>query len=176
MKKKISVEMLTVSALFLALEIVLNRFVSINTVGLKIGFAFVPIVVCAIIYGPTMAAIVNALADFLGAILFPIGPYFPGFTLTAALMGLVWGHFLYRGELGERKLRFFPNILLPSIVNNLIFGLCVNTYWITIISGSKTYLGWFTYRITEYLILIPLNVIMIPILIKLSEKIKKYTR
>ena len=63
-----------------ALEIVLNRFLSINAWNIKIGFSFVPIVVAAILYGPIAAGIVAALCDFLGAILFPIGAYFPGFT------------------------------------------------------------------------------------------------
>ena len=37
-------------AILVALEIVLNRFCSINTMGLKIGFSFVPIVIAATLF------------------------------------------------------------------------------------------------------------------------------
>ncbi len=85
---------LTLSALLAALEIVLSRFLSISAWNTKIGFAFVPVALAALLLGPLNAGIVAALADFLGALLFPVGPYFPGFTLTAFLMGLCYGVFL----------------------------------------------------------------------------------
>ena len=56
--KRISVRTITYLALLVALEIVLNRFCSINTMGLKIGFSFVPIVVAANLFGPVPAAAV----------------------------------------------------------------------------------------------------------------------
>jgi len=37
MKKKIPVKLLTYSAMLVALEVVLSRFFSINTIGQKIG-------------------------------------------------------------------------------------------------------------------------------------------
>ena len=33
------------------------------------------------------------LADIIGAVLFPIGVYFPGFTISSMLEGAVWGSF-----------------------------------------------------------------------------------
>ena len=68
--------------LLLAAEIVLSRFCSIATWNIKIGFTFIPLVLSAGLFGPIGAGVLAALADFLGAILFPIGPYFPGFTFT----------------------------------------------------------------------------------------------
>ena len=131
MQKKIPVRMLTCSAMLVALEVVLNRFCSINTMGLKIGFSFVPIVVAAYLFGPVCAAAVYGAADFLGAILFPIGPYHPGFTVCAAAMGFVYGVFLYGKK--DRRIRLFPNIVIPSLVNNLIFGLLINTFWVSML-------------------------------------------
>ena len=97
-KSGFSTRVLTTLALLTALEIVLSRFLSINAWNTKIGFSFVPIVAAAILYGPAAAGIVGALGDFIGAILFPIGAYFPGFTLTAFLTGCVFGLFLHRKE------------------------------------------------------------------------------
>ena len=168
---RITVRTITYLALLAALEIVLNRFCSINTMGLKIGFSFVPIVVAANLFGPAHAAIVYALADFLGAVLFPIGPYHPGFTLCAALMGLTYGFFLSskNGKTG------FLNILAPVLINQLVFGLLINTIWVTMLYGDKkNYIGWFLYRLPEYAILIPVALVFIPVLLRLCRELKKY--
>lgn len=168
--KRVSVRTVTYLALLVALEIVLNRFCSINTMGLKIGFSFVPIVVAATLFGPAHAAIVYALADFLGAILFPIGPYHFGFTACAALMGLVWGLFLHSKE-GKVD---FLNILAPAMINNLVIGLLVNTIWVAMLYGSKTYIGWFFYRLAEYAVLVPLNLVLVPVILRLCRELKKF--
>ena len=44
--QKNSVKTIVTVALLIAVEVVLNRFCSINTESLKIGFGFVPIAVC----------------------------------------------------------------------------------------------------------------------------------
>ena len=71
--------------LLTAVEVVLSRFCSISAWNIKIGFSFVPIAIGGILFGPLGGGLVGALGDFIGAVLFPIGPYFPGFTLTAFL-------------------------------------------------------------------------------------------
>lgn len=81
MYKKVNIKILVSVSALIALEVILSRFLSIATPVVKIGFGFVPIAVCAMLYGPIWAGAAGALADFLGATLFPIGAYFPGFTL-----------------------------------------------------------------------------------------------
>ena len=71
--------------MLLALEIVLSRMLSIRTPITTIGFGFVPLVMAGILFGPVPAAIVAALADILGALLFPIGAYYPPLTVTSNL-------------------------------------------------------------------------------------------
>ncbi len=169
--KRISVRTITYLALLTALEVVLSRFWSINTMGLKIGFAFVPVVVAANLFGPLHAAAMYAVADFLGSNLFPIGPYHPGFTVCAALMGLTYGFFLHQksGKTG------FLNVLAPVLINQLVFGLLINTIWVTMLYGDKkNYWGWFLYRLPEYAVLIPVALVLIPILLRLCRELKKF--
>ncbi len=52
-----------------------------------------PVFIAAYLYGPIGGAVVGGIADFIGAILFPIGAYFPGFTLTCVITGAVYGLF-----------------------------------------------------------------------------------
>jgi ECF transporter S component (folate family) len=175
-----SIRVITTSAILIALEIVLNRFCSINTLGWKIGFSFVPIVAAAVIYGPYIGAAVGGLGDLIGAILFPIGPYFPGFTVCAALMGFVYGLFLCTNSMyGPDSLLKFRNVslirnIIPAVlINGIVIGLFINTIWVSILYGSKTYWGWFMYRLPEYALMVPVKIIIIPIIVKLCGKIKK---
>ncbi len=160
---------LVMLSLLVALEIVLNRFLSINTMGVKIGFSFVPIVTAAYLFGPIASGAVYAVADLIGAILFPIGPYHPGFTVCAFLMGLSYGLFLYK----KHRIGIFKNILPPVLINSVLLGLFINTLWVSMLYGSKTYWGWFIYRLAEYAILIPVSLVMIPSIIKICRVIKK---
>ncbi len=182
------VRTLVFAAFLVALEIVLNRFCSINTLGTKIGISFIAGVIAAALFGPWVAAAVNGCGDFLGAVLFPIGPYHPGFTVCAALMGLLNGFFLnndpinvqsthpsfqFEMRLHWEKIRFFPNILLPTLINTLVLGLFVNTAWVSMLYGSKTYWGWFAARLLEYAVLIPVKLVLTPVLLRLIQPLRK---
>ena len=166
-RKKFPIRTLCQVALLIAIEVVLNRFGSINTNGWKIGVSFLPLVLCAILYGPWWAAGCGALADFIGAMLFPFGPYHPGFTICAALMGMVNGLFLHRKA--ATKGRAFLNILFATLINTLGIGLCINTLWVAQLYGSKTYGGWFMYRLMEYAVLVPLHLLLVPVMQKLAQ-------
>ncbi len=83
--------LLLLTAFFLALDIVLVRLLSLNLWNLKLNLGFLAVAGAAYFCGTLPAVFVAAAGDFLGAILFPVGVYFPGFTITAALSGLVFG-------------------------------------------------------------------------------------
>ena len=189
-EKKSLIVKICVSAILIALEIVLNRFCSINTTFLKVGFAFVPPAFAAIVFGPATGAAVYALADMLGALLFPMGPYHPGFTACAALMGAVYGFFLCKtpvninhlGKNGSFTLSIrrntvpiIPNVAVAVLINCIVFGLFINTAWISMLYDTKTYWGYFLSRIIEYAILIPVQIAIIPILLKISGPVRKIT-
>ncbi|NMB13312.1 MAG: folate family ECF transporter S component, partial [Firmicutes bacterium] len=74
----------------------------------------------------------GALADFIGAILFPIGPYFPGFTLSAAMSGFIPAVVLRLFPKGETG--FWP-ILLATFVRGLVVSV-LNTLWLAILSNK----------------------------------------
>ena len=120
-KQKFTTRTLTTLAMLIAIEVILSRFLSINAWNIKIGFGFVPVLIAAILYGPLAGGLVGALSDFIGAVLFPIGTYFPGFTLTSFLMGFVFGLFLYK------KQGWLPGLAAVGI-NQFILGLFLNTF------------------------------------------------
>ncbi|MCR4657004.1 MAG: folate family ECF transporter S component [Lachnospiraceae bacterium] len=154
--KKIRPKHITYIAVFTAMEVVLSRFLSFNAWNLKIGFNFVPIVLVAMLMGPIPAGLVAALGDFIGAILFPIGAYFPGFTFTAFLTGIIFGVFLF-----ERQ--SYIRTLSAVLINQLILSLLLNSLWISILYGSP-YIPLLSTRIVQCGILIPVQFIVITVI------------
>ncbi len=128
MHTKMSVKSVSVVGLLVAMEIILARF-SIHTWNIKIGFSFVPIVVAAIFYGPIAGGLVGAIGDVISAVLFPVGAYFPGFTLTAFLTGAVFGWFF-------RKKVSLGNVILSVLIAQVLISQVMNTYWISFLYGS----------------------------------------
>ena len=121
---------LIVSAQLLALDVVLTRLLAINTPLMKIGLGFAAVALCAVLYGPWWAALVAALGDIVGALLFPTGAFFPGFTLTAACTGLIFGLCLCRRD----KSLLWP--ILAAALNVVLVSFLLNTAMISYISGS----------------------------------------
>jgi len=150
--KKFNTKRLVAIGLLTAIHIVLSRFCSINAWNIKIGFSFVPLLVAGYLYGPLPAAVVGGLADFLGAILFPIGPYFPGFTLTCALSGALFGLLLHRRQTVLR-------IVGAAVVNQFVLGLLVNSFWISVLYGSP-YGALLATRVIQSAILAPVEFVV----------------
>ena len=156
---------LSLAALLTALEIVLSRCLSISAWNTKIGFAFVPVVLAALLLGPLWAGIVAALADFLGAMLFPVGAFFPGFTLTAFLMGLCYGLFLHRKQ-------SLPRILGAVAVHQLALSLLLNTLWISVLYGSP-FGPLLLSRLPQCALLAAVQLALIPALVRLLPRLKR---
>lgn len=89
---------IVLTAILLALLVVLSRFLSIKTPITKISFAFLPTMLCATWLGWKWTVLLNVLGDLIGATLFPSGPYFVGYTISTAIAGFIYGFLLYQGN------------------------------------------------------------------------------
>ena len=83
------------AGLLVAASVILTRWlgvtVSLAGVGaLRLAFGDIPIILAGLILGPLGGGLVGATGDLPGFALNPMGgAYFPGFTLTAALTGVL---------------------------------------------------------------------------------------
>ena len=120
MKNKLTVKKLTVMALMVALEIILHRFLSIQTPIVQLHFGFLPVAIVAMLYGPIYAAVTWGVADFLGMLIAPTGggSWFPGFTISLILSGLLFGLLLYKRKGG------ILNVIIAVVAVNICFTLC----------------------------------------------------
>ena len=136
---------------------------SLQAWNLKIGFGFVPVVIAATLFGPIEAAAVGGVSDLLGALIFLIGAYFPGFTFTAALIGVVFGLLL-------KNRPDFLKILLAVVISQGICGLLINTLWISILYKSP-YLGVMASRLAQIGIMTAAELIIVPIIVAAKDRI-----
>lgn len=167
---KVNVKAMSVVALLVAINIVLSQTLSIHTWNIKIGFNFIPVVVAAMLYGPAVAGVVAAMGDVVSAIAFPVGPYFPGFTLTAVLTGVLFGLFL-------KKKPTVVKIVIVVLIVQLLIRLLGNTFFISVLYGSP-YKALFLTRIPQCLGMSVVQIVsivaidkskLIPTLKKISE-------
>ena len=157
MHTKMSVKSISIIGILVAMEIILARF-SIHTWNLKIGFSFIPVVVAAIFYGPVTAGLVGAIGDIMGYILFPVGAYFPGFTLTAFVTGMIFGFFL-------RKSQSVLNVVLAVLCVQIFVSQFMTTYWISFLYGSP-YWALFATRIYQTAAMIAAEIISTLLIVK----------
>ena len=156
---------LIVSAELLALDVVLTRLLAVNTPVMKIGLGFAAVALCAVLYGPWWAALTGALGDLVGALLFPTGAFFPGFTLTAACTGLIFGLCLYRRD---RSL-LWP--ILAAVLNVVLVSYLANTAMISYISGTP-YTTLLKARAVQLAVMLPVQGAVLSFLHR-SSAIKK---
>lgn len=148
------------SSFFLALHLVLSRFLSIETQILVISFGFVPTMLSAIILGPKYSMLIAALADFLGAILFPFGSYFIGFTISSAIAGFIYGIFLYDEKQKRSNKSLLIRIIISTLLNLIVVNVLLNSLWLHIMYG-KAYIALISARIIKQIIMLPIQVTLV---------------
>lgn len=166
MSKSIPTQKLVLMSLLIAIEVILSRFLSISLWNVKIGWAFVPLALSGILLGAYCTAIVAAAADLIGAILFPVGTFFPGFTFTAALNGFIYGYFLHKKQ--DKKA-----ILLAVLLHQLIGSLLLNSLWLSLLYGTP-FLPLLAPRLVQSVGMGIVQIITIRILAKYAPRLRRY--
>lgn len=165
-----SLVMLATLAMLTALEVVLSRLVPVvSSQQIKVSFAFLPVAIAAYLYGIKGGALVGGVSDVIGALMFPVGEFFPGFTVTAILEGVCFGIFL--GKKFDGKANDFVRSVLPVTITQIFLSLGLNTFWISYMYHSP-YLGVLVPRIVQTLVLIVVQSVVIPLFIKAFSKVR----
>ena len=115
MKKFFSIQRISIMAMFVALQIVLARYIAIQvSSSVRISLENIPTILAAAWLGPVSGAVVGAVADILGMLLqSSSGVYFPPLTLTPIILAIVVGYLL----------RFFSSSKSwPALAASIIIG------------------------------------------------------
>ena len=181
MKKLYNTKTLTIGAMLTAIGIILGFFkIPINKI-IEIRFGSLPIALGGMLFGPAVAGVIGALTDIGGYLIKPTGPFFPGFTISNIVSGIIFGLFLYKKKCS------FVRILIAELVNTLIVGILMNSYWLYIMyfpkdftanlvlgshiiemSGFVAVIGS---RLIKEIVMIPILSVFIYVVIKALEKV-----
>ncbi len=154
---------LAVCGMLIAVEIVLRWIGEWASPNNNYTLAFVAAAVAAYLYGPLAAAAVHGLGDLLKAILIPRGAPHLGFTLTAVLIGLTFGLFLYR--------RFsWWRIGGAVITSQVLFSFLLNTFWLSQLM-TKGYVVLLAARLPQLLVMTAVQLVVLPLILPQIKKI-----
>lgn len=152
--------------LLLGLNIVFSRFISISAWSFKIGFTFLTVLVAAYISGIPGACLVAGLGDFIGALLFPIGPYNPGFTFSAILTGIIYGAF-FKGDFDNKKM------IIAVLLNQIAVSLLFNSLLISILYKANFWALLTGTRLPQSLVMIVVEFITIRLIKPVLPRLKR---
>lgn len=166
MNKLRDTKTLTVAAMLTAIGIILGFFkLPINQL-IEIRFGSLPICMAGMLFGPGVAGIVGALVDIGGYLVKPTGPFFPGFTISGIIGGVIFGLMLHKKRIT------FLRVLMTQIVYTLVVGVIMNSYWLSLLYLKDGYLAAIVARLPKELIMIPVYTVLIYSLLKAFDKVK----
>jgi ECF transporter S component (folate family) len=125
------VKKLVLSSLLIAALIILRQIVPLLSLSnMRISFAFIPMMLSAILMGPAWSAAVCTIGDVIGSLLFPRGgAFFLGYTLSDCLTGLIYGFFLYNTK---NNRQFLFRLITGRFIVLVFINLGLNSLWLYI--------------------------------------------
>ncbi|MCI8374111.1 MAG: folate family ECF transporter S component [Lachnospiraceae bacterium] len=124
-----SVQGICLGGLFVSLYVVLSLFNIRFSEILEFRLAFLSLAAAAFYGGPLMGMTVGIAGDVISFFVTPqSAPFFPGFTLTYALMGFLFGIFLYRTKIT-------PGRALLGGLTEFSLSCTLSTFWLHLMYG-----------------------------------------
>ncbi len=176
---KLTTRTLVISALLIAMAVVLGQFSFMVGPSVRIGFSRVPIIVSGMLLGPLAGGLTGAVHDIINFMLRPAGGFHPGFTLSAMMTGMIPGFVVQLSFLSafkklnkNRKVFTVANVITSVAVVYVIVTLLMNTYWLSQLIGDS-YLVLLPVRASTQLLANVVNALVIIMLAKPLESFKK---
>ena len=140
-----SLRLLVLAALLVAGRVAITGFPIMVGENLKISFGFFLNALGSLIYGPYVGILTGFATDILGVILHPMGPFFPGYTLTAMAGSFVYALFLYRAR---------------KLCVNIFVNVGLNCLWSAMLY-SKGYLFYLGQSLFKNLLMLPVEIVIL---------------
>ena len=131
---------LVMMAILVAIQIILARYLSIQSEMFRISFETIPLALAGIWLGPASGVIVALVSDILGTVLSGIGLYFPPLSLGpitfAFLCGISAKFFRRYQEIWEYVL--MPvTVVLAGIINSFVVGVAAFVWYQISVMGTE---------------------------------------
>jgi len=163
----ISVRTLCQLAVLIALTFVLERLIPpINLPTMRISFAFIPMMICGMLFGPVWGAVSFGIADILGWPLMGLQPI-PLILVSRIVNGFLFGFFLHR-----ENAKLWPHAVVSAVSIQVICGMWLTTLGLSHFLGTP-YFPLLVTRIPQFVIFIVLQIAIFPVLLKLRVALHK---
>ena len=139
----LSAMLLAIATIMGFLKVPVNQFIEFR-------FAFLPISCAGYLFGPGVGAAVGALSDILGYLVKPTGPYFPGFTFSSAVTGVIYGLWLHKRRLS------FPRALGAQATQAALISFLLNPLWLCLLYG-RGFVAVLAARAVKTLVMLPIE-------------------
>ena len=150
MSKFSKTQVLAFSGMLIAVAAVLGFFkVPISSV-LEIRFQSIPMAIGGILFGPVTGGIIGAASDVICYLVKPTGPFFPGFTISYFLTGLIFGLMLHN------KKPSLVRIIIAESLSAVLIGILLNSVWLSLLYGNG-FVAVLTARVLKEIIMIRIH-------------------
>lgn len=160
-KKFFSIQRMCIMALFVALQIVLSRYLCYQlSSSTRLSFANVPNILAGLWLGPVSGGVVALVSDVLGMLLQPSsGVYFPPLTLAPILLSVGAGC-LIRWLPGDRKGWAVPTAILLGEILSALYGSLALTWYYQIFVKQITFWEMLVLRMPWKLVMAVLDTLI----------------
>ncbi len=156
-----AIQRLTISAMMLALSVILGLFkIPLSQVA-EIRLQFLPVAADGMIFGPLYGGIVGGLSDILCYVVRPTGAFFPGFTISSVIQGMLYGIVL-------KNNRSLGAVFVALTLDTIIVSLILNPIWLMMLYGNS-FTVIFSARILKVIIMYPINAVLLAAMVKIIE-------
>jgi len=164
---------IVLSALLVALFVVLRRPLAIPTPLFNFDLVFIPIIFAAFVMGPVWAMLVAGLGDLVAAVAFPVGIYSPLITLSFMIAGFVYGLFLFRKRNKSNK-TLLINLIIASLIVLVGERILLMSLWLQILFGDA-WLVILGTRAVAFAIVLPIQIAIMWVVCRfLREPIERF--
>ena len=147
------VNTVTVMAMFAAISVVLGYFTLVLGDYLKIGFSTIANQFVYYLFAPVAGGLFGGALDILKYIIHPTGAFFPGFTISAMVGGVLYGCFLYKRPIS------FWRVLAAELTVSIICNMLLGTLWLSMLYG-KAFMALLPMRVFKNIMMWPVNSIL----------------
>ena len=164
-----SVHVLSCCGILAALAVAL-KFVASIDIGeyIRIGFSDLPGMAVSALFGPVTGGIFWGMLDIIKYLMVPNGPFFPGFTISAVINGILFGMVLYHKSLSIQR------VFLAQLLSKLFVSVVLNTFWLSVLYDNL-FIVMLPVRIVTALVMLPIDTMITFIMLRFVAKMWQFT-
>ena len=162
---------MTLAALLVALQIILSKLSVGDPAVLKFGFGFIATALIGYYLGPWIGGAAMVVNDLVSNTILNTGSmFFPGFTFSAFVSGVIAGMFLYNQRITWQRIFIYE--FFQILVTNVFF----TTLWVYLMSMTSSSTGraftaLLAIRLPKEIVSWPLEAILVLIILRQLSRI-----